>query len=84
MFAQLTVGGVWRGPHVFVVRIRDDAGRLAPGVRIKDMDAKMGLNGVDNGERRRGGGDGLIFVVKTGIESSSHPPPLFFSRPNLV
>lgn len=50
VFAQLTVGGVKRGPHVFVVRIRDDAGRLMPGVRIKDLDAKMGLNGVDNGQ----------------------------------
>ena len=26
MFAQLTIGGKWQGPHVFVVRIRDDAG----------------------------------------------------------
>ena len=32
VFAQLTVGGRWEGPHVFVVRIRDDAGNLAPGV----------------------------------------------------
>lgn len=38
-----------QGPHVFVVRIRDDAGRLMPGVRIKDQGPKMGLNGVDNG-----------------------------------
>ncbi|KXZ54879.1 hypothetical protein GPECTOR_4g951 [Gonium pectorale] len=49
VFAQLTVGGQWQGPHVFVVRIRDDAGRLMPGVRIQDMGPKMGLNGVDNG-----------------------------------
>lgn len=26
VFAQLTVGGKWQGPHVFVVRLRDDAG----------------------------------------------------------
>lgn len=26
VFAQLTVDGKWQGPHVFVVRIRDDAG----------------------------------------------------------
>ena len=35
---------------MFVVRIRDDAGNLMPGVRIKDHGAKMGLNGVDNGQ----------------------------------
>jgi acyl-CoA oxidase len=50
VFAQLTVAGEWRGPHVFVVRLRDDAGRPMPGVRIRDLDAKMGLNGVDNGQ----------------------------------
>jgi len=50
VFAQLTVNGRWEGPHVFVVRIRDDAGNLMPGVRIKDHGAKMGLNGVDNGQ----------------------------------
>lgn len=49
VFAQLTVKGEWQGPHVFVVRIRDDAGNLMPGVRITDHGAKMGLNGVDNG-----------------------------------
>ncbi len=31
VFAQLTVNGKWEGPHVFVVRLRDDAGKLAPG-----------------------------------------------------
>jgi hypothetical protein len=50
VFAQLTVGGRREGPHVFVVRLRDDAGRIMPGVRIKDMGPKMGLNGVDNGQ----------------------------------
>eukprot|EP00879_Flechtneria_rotunda_P009942 GHRR01010397.1.p1 GENE.GHRR01010397.1~~GHRR01010397.1.p1 ORF type:complete len:600 (+),score=211.63 GHRR01010397.1:456-2255(+) len=50
VFAQLTVGGTWQGPHVFVVRIRDDNGKLLPGVRIKDHGPKMGLNGVDNGQ----------------------------------
>ncbi len=49
VFAQLTVDGKWEGPHVFVVRIRDDAMRVMPGVRIRDMGPKMGLNGVDNG-----------------------------------
>ena len=50
VFAQLTVNGRWEGPHVFVVRLRDDAGAIMPGVRIKDMGPKMGLNGVDNGQ----------------------------------
>lgn len=50
VFAQLTVNGKWEGPHVFVVHIRDDAGQLSPGVRIKDNGPKMGLNGVDNGQ----------------------------------
>jgi hypothetical protein len=31
VFAQLTVGGVWQGPHVFMVRIRDDKGEIMPG-----------------------------------------------------
>ena len=45
VFAQLTVKGQWQGPHVFVVRIRDDAGNLTKGVRILDNGPKMGLNG---------------------------------------
>ena len=49
VFAQLTVSGKYQGPHVFVVRIRDDSGRVATGVRIEDNGPKMGLNGVDNG-----------------------------------
>ena len=31
IFAQLTVAGKWEGPHVFVVRLRDDAGNPMPG-----------------------------------------------------
>ena len=50
VFAQLTVGGKWEGPHVFVVRLRDDAGGLMPGVRVADNGPKQGLNGVDNGQ----------------------------------
>ena len=42
--------GQWQGPHVFVVRLRDDAGNPVPGVRTVDNGAKMGLNGVDNGQ----------------------------------
>ena len=50
VFAQLTVGGVWQGPHVFAVRLRDDAGAPAAGVTIADNGPKQGLNGVDNGQ----------------------------------
>ena len=32
VFAQLTVNGKWEGPHVFMVRLRDDQGRITPGV----------------------------------------------------
>jgi len=50
VFAQLTVEGKWQGPHVFVVRIRDNNSQLTPGVKILDNGPKMGLNGVDNGQ----------------------------------
>ncbi|KAK9843434.1 hypothetical protein WJX81_002331 [Elliptochloris bilobata] len=50
VFAQLTVRGKWEGPHVFVVRIRCDAGEPIPGVRILDNGPKAGLQGVDNGQ----------------------------------
>ena len=43
VFAQLTVRGKWEGPHVFVVRIRDDSGRPTPGVRILDNGPKVRL-----------------------------------------
>jgi len=49
VFAQLEIGGVSQGVHAFVVPIRDDQGRVRPGVRIEDDGAKIGLNGVDNG-----------------------------------
>ena len=42
VFAQLMVRGKWEGPHVFVVRIRDDQGCLMRGVRILDNGAKVG------------------------------------------
>ncbi len=37
------------GVHAFLVPIRDDRGRILPGVNIEDCGAKEGLNGVDNG-----------------------------------
>jgi len=49
VFAQLIVAGVQHGVHALLVRIRDDAGRVMPGVRIEDTGVKMGLNGIDNG-----------------------------------
>jgi acyl-CoA oxidase len=48
VFAQLHVGEESHGVHALVVPIRKD-GQPAPGVRIEDCGAKMGLNGVDNG-----------------------------------
>eukprot|EP00887_Chlorella_sp_A99_P007225 scaffold2.g7225.t1 len=50
VFAQLTVNGRHEGPHVFVVHLRDAAGRCLEGVRCSDNGPKMGLNGVDNGQ----------------------------------
>jgi acyl-CoA oxidase len=49
VFAQLEIGGASQGVHAFVVPIRDEKGRVLPGVRIEDDGRKIGLNGVDNG-----------------------------------
>jgi acyl-CoA oxidase len=49
VFAQLDIGGQSEGVHAFVVPVRDEAGKVLPGVRIEDDGAKIGLNGVDNG-----------------------------------
>src|SRR5438067_2195939 len=49
VFAQLITGGECQGVHTLLVPIRDDRGRVCPGVRIEDCGAKGGLNGVDNG-----------------------------------
>ncbi|GGF50807.1 acyl-CoA oxidase [Marmoricola endophyticus] len=49
VFAQLVIKGESEGVHAFVVPIRDEAGKVLPGVRIEDDGAKMGLSGVDNG-----------------------------------
>jgi len=40
------------GVHAFVVPLRDDSGKLMPGVEIHDCGYKVGLNGVDNGAIR--------------------------------
>ncbi|HEU4947702.1 MAG TPA: acyl-CoA dehydrogenase [Kribbella sp.] len=49
VFAQLRVGGETRGVHCLLVPIRDEEGRVMPGVTISDCGPKLGLNGVDNG-----------------------------------
>lgn len=49
VFAKLIVEEVDYGVAAFVVRLRDDKGKLEEGVRIIDCGRKMGLNGVDNG-----------------------------------
>jgi acyl-CoA oxidase len=49
VFAQLVVEGEVRGVHALLVPIREEDGRVRPGVRIEDCGEKVGLNGVDNG-----------------------------------
>ncbi|MDY7227418.1 acyl-CoA dehydrogenase [Hyalangium rubrum] len=49
VFAQLEVNGERHGVHALLVPLRDEKGRLLPGVRVEDCGLKMGLNGVDNG-----------------------------------
>src|SRR5438477_2258021 len=49
VFAQLMTRGECQGVHTLLVPIRDDRGRLCPGIRIEDCGHKAGLNGVDNG-----------------------------------
>ena len=50
VFAQLQIGRENYGVHAFLVGLRDEQGRLQPGVRIEDCGHKLGLNGVDNGK----------------------------------
>jgi acyl-CoA oxidase len=49
VFAQLCVAGEEHGVHALVVPLRDEEGKVLPGVRIEDCGRKVGLNGVDNG-----------------------------------
>lgn len=42
VFAQLETGGRREGVHAFLVRIRDESGRVLRGVSIEDMGVKMG------------------------------------------
>ena len=49
VFAQLVVDGVNHGVHAILCPIRDQDGKLLPGITVKDCGYKLGLNGVDNG-----------------------------------
>ena len=49
VFAQLIVEGENYGVHAILVPMRDEAGRLLPGIEVEDCGYKLGLNGVDNG-----------------------------------
>lgn len=49
VFARLVLDDVDHGVHAVLVPVRDDGGRILPGVRIEDRGLKIGLNGVDNG-----------------------------------
>ena len=49
VIADLRVRGVSRGPHPFLMRLRDGPnGRLLPGIRVADMGTKTVANDLDN------------------------------------
>jgi acyl-CoA oxidase len=50
VFAKLIIDGKDYGVSAFVVSLRDQSGKMMPGVTIEDCGRKMGLNGVDNGK----------------------------------
>ncbi|EDV23736.1 uncharacterized protein TRIADDRAFT_57233 [Trichoplax adhaerens] len=47
VFAQLILHNKSKGPHAFIVPIRNENG-LYPGVTVVDLGLKEGMNGVDN------------------------------------
>lgn len=49
VFAKLIVSGKDYGVGAFLVPLRDQSGKVLPGITIEDCGRKMGLNGVDNG-----------------------------------
>ena len=49
VFAQLIIKGKKYGLHAFLVPIRDDDGKLLPGVEAGDIGPKYGFNTKDNG-----------------------------------
>lgn len=48
-FANLIIGEKNYGIHVFIVKLRDEKGKVLPGINIGDCGPKLGMNGVDNG-----------------------------------
>lgn len=52
VYGQLVVGAENHGIHAVLVPIRDEQGRVLPGVTIGDHGPKGGLLGVDNGTLR--------------------------------
>jgi acyl-CoA oxidase len=80
--AKLIIGGEDKGPHAFVVRIRD-ARTHAPlaGIIVGDIGTKLGYNAIDNGflrfdhfriPRRAM----LMKHAKVDADGSYHPPPV--------
>ncbi len=49
VFAKLIINGTDFGVNAFIVPLRDEKGKVLPGITIKDCGRKIGLNGVDNG-----------------------------------
>ncbi len=52
VFARLVVDDADHGIHALLVPLRDEHGRLLPGITIEDVGEKQGLEGVDNGRIR--------------------------------
>ena len=48
VIADLRMEGKSYGPHPFVMQMRDESGRLMPGIRIEDMGGKTVANDLDN------------------------------------
>ena len=48
VFARLLNKGIDEGIHGFLVPIRDQNGKVLPGVTVWDMGYKIGVNGIDN------------------------------------
>jgi acyl-CoA oxidase len=50
VFARLIVDDVDVGIHPFLITLRDqESGHVMPGIRVRDLGSKTGMNGVDSG-----------------------------------